>query len=123
MTDELFKAREALASWMMANSYATGHGDTVESLLAELDWQHKERRAVIETGWLIEHPTDPKWLTLKPAEALWSVVWTANSLEALRFPRRRDAEDYYACHLDDMPGRITEHRWAPPPRAKLTATD
>jgi hypothetical protein len=64
-----------------------------------------------ETGWLIEHPSEPKWMTLKPAEALWGVVWTSNSLEALRFARRVDAEDYYACHLDDMPGRITEHQW------------
>lgn len=36
-------AREALAQWMLANSYATGHGDTVEDLLSELDWQHRER--------------------------------------------------------------------------------
>lgn len=36
-------AREALAAWMTANGYATGHGDTVEDLLRELDWQHRER--------------------------------------------------------------------------------
>lgn len=35
--------REALAAWMMANSYATGHGDTVADLLGELDWQHRAR--------------------------------------------------------------------------------
>ena len=35
--------REALASWIMFNGYATGHGDTVADLLAELDWQHAER--------------------------------------------------------------------------------
>ncbi len=43
MTDELFKAREAIAAWMLANIYATGHGDTVEDLLGELDWQHRDR--------------------------------------------------------------------------------
>lgn len=35
--------REALAAWLMANSYATGHGDTVADLLGELDWQHRAR--------------------------------------------------------------------------------
>lgn len=40
--------RELLAAWMLANCYATGHGDTVEDLLAELDWQHKERFAKME---------------------------------------------------------------------------
>jgi hypothetical protein len=41
-------AIEALAAWMIANSYATGHGDTVEDLIAELDWQHRERFAIAE---------------------------------------------------------------------------
>jgi hypothetical protein len=35
MTDD----RELLAKWMIRHGYATGHGDTVESLLAELEWQ------------------------------------------------------------------------------------
>lgn len=43
-------AIEALSAWMIANSYATGHGDTVEDLIAELDWQHKERLAIAEQG-------------------------------------------------------------------------
>ena len=47
---ELFAAlvaaaeREKLARWMIKRSYATGHGDTLEDLLAELDWQIKEQR-------------------------------------------------------------------------------
>lgn len=28
-----------LAAWMMQRGYATGHGETMEDLLAELDWQ------------------------------------------------------------------------------------
>jgi hypothetical protein len=68
----------------------------------------------IETGWLIEADDEPKWLTLKPAEALWSMVFTTNSNEALRFARRVDAEDYIACHLDDAPVVITEHQWIDP---------
>ena len=35
--------RNKLAAWMMAQGYATGHGDTIEDLLSELDWQVKER--------------------------------------------------------------------------------
>ena len=35
--------REKLAAWMMRQGYATGHGDTVEDLLKELDWQIEER--------------------------------------------------------------------------------
>lgn len=42
---EVNRPRELLAAWMMANSYATGHGDTVEDLLGELDWQHKTRQS------------------------------------------------------------------------------
>jgi hypothetical protein len=31
--------RNKLAQWMIQRSYATGHGDTVEDLLKELEWQ------------------------------------------------------------------------------------
>lgn len=64
-----------------------------------------------ETGWLIEHEDEPKWLTLKPAESMWGVCWTKDSIEALRFARRSDAEDYISAFMDDGPVRITEHRW------------
>jgi hypothetical protein len=35
--------REKVAAWMMARGYATGHGDTIEDLLQELDWQIREQ--------------------------------------------------------------------------------
>ena len=35
--------REKVAAWMMARGYATGHGDSVEDLLQELDWQIREQ--------------------------------------------------------------------------------
>ena len=35
--------RNKLAAWMMRQGYATGHGDTTEDLLKELDWQIEER--------------------------------------------------------------------------------
>jgi hypothetical protein len=31
--------REDLARWMVQNSFATGHGDSIGSLLADLTWQ------------------------------------------------------------------------------------
>lgn len=34
--------RNKLAQWMMARGYATGHGETVEDLLQELEWQIAE---------------------------------------------------------------------------------
>jgi hypothetical protein len=34
--------RNKLAQWMMAKGYATGHGDTTEDLLQELEWQIAE---------------------------------------------------------------------------------
>jgi hypothetical protein len=35
--------RETVAEWMIERDYATGHGDTTEDLLKELEWQVKER--------------------------------------------------------------------------------
>ena len=35
--------REKLAAWMIERGHATGHGDTVEDLLKELEWQIDER--------------------------------------------------------------------------------
>jgi len=34
--------REKVAAWMIERSYATGHGDTTEDLLKELEWQIRE---------------------------------------------------------------------------------
>jgi hypothetical protein len=49
--DERFAAlvaaaeRNKLAAWMMAQGYATGHGDTIEGLLEELDREIGFKRA------------------------------------------------------------------------------
>lgn len=41
--DKAVKAeRDKLAQWMIDRGYATGHGDTTEDLLQELDWQISE---------------------------------------------------------------------------------
>ena len=34
--------RQKLAAWMMSQGYATGHGDSIEKLLEELEWQIEE---------------------------------------------------------------------------------
>ena len=34
--------KEKVAQWMIRSGYATGHGDTVEDLLKELEWQIAE---------------------------------------------------------------------------------
>lgn len=34
--------RETLARWMLGHGFATGHGDTVDDLLSELEWQISE---------------------------------------------------------------------------------
>jgi endonuclease YncB( thermonuclease family) len=47
--------RENVAKWMVERGYATGHGDTVEDLLKELQWQVAEREreecAKIANAW------------------------------------------------------------------------
>ena len=35
--------REKVAAWMVSHLYATGHGDTTEDMLKELEWQIAER--------------------------------------------------------------------------------
>ena len=35
--------REKIVEWMNFKGYATGHGDTVEDLLKEIEWQIRER--------------------------------------------------------------------------------
>jgi hypothetical protein len=47
-------ALEQVAQWMIARSYATGHGDTIEALLVELEGQARGR-------W----DKDARFLTLK----------------------------------------------------------
>ena len=45
--------RGRVAAWMIQRSYATGHGDTTEDLLKELEWQvrESEREAASERAW------------------------------------------------------------------------
>ena len=38
--------REKVARWMLANGYATGHGEKITDLLEELKWQIEEKIAI-----------------------------------------------------------------------------
>ena len=40
----LAEARESVAQWMIAQGFATGHGDTIKDLLGEITWQVREIR-------------------------------------------------------------------------------
>ncbi len=42
-------ARETLASWMLSRGFSTGHGDTIDDLLTELDGQVRPQPAGKET--------------------------------------------------------------------------
>jgi hypothetical protein len=42
MRQQVAAERNKVAQWMMTKGYATGHGDTTEDLLDELDWQITE---------------------------------------------------------------------------------
>ena len=35
--------KEKLAQWLIQRGYATGHGDSIEDMLKELEWQIRER--------------------------------------------------------------------------------
>lgn len=60
MRQQIAAERNKLAHWMMAQGYATGHGDTVEDLLKELEWQVRESErnacAAIARQWDVDHP-------------------------------------------------------------------
>lgn len=56
--------REQLAALMMRHSLATGHGDTAQDLLKQLDWQLAEREkdaelfeALVQNGWAVHQQT------------------------------------------------------------------
>ena len=65
--------RAKLALWMMSQGYATGHGDTVEDLLKELEWQiaEREREACAKVcDVLAVHPEYASDITKVAAQAI-----------------------------------------------------
>ena len=70
--------KEKVAQWMIQKGYATGHGDTVEDLLKELEWQILENwhRAMVN-GVETEREACAKLCD----EALLQLNETANQIE------------------------------------------
>ena len=56
--------REKVAQWMIERGYATGHGNTIEELLNELEWQKQE-----PVAWMV-YTLDgtAAFVTLNPAD-------------------------------------------------------
>jgi len=44
------EVKKSIASFIVRHGFATGHGDSIESLLEELDWQMSDRNARL-TNW------------------------------------------------------------------------
>ena len=65
--------REKVADWMIHRGYATGHGDTIQDLLKELNWQAKER----ERKACAKMVTDNAYMfpTLQDAESLAAAIF------------------------------------------------
>jgi len=65
--------REKVAAWMIARGYATGHGDSTEDLLKELEWQiaEREREACAKVcDVLAVHPEYASDITKVAAQAI-----------------------------------------------------
>ena len=69
--------REKLAQWMIRNSFATGHGDDIESLLVELKWQIAERGVQEREAERERIAPQSQWKTL-PDEQAWWWYWTGS---------------------------------------------
>jgi hypothetical protein len=72
--------RNKLATWMMQCGFATGHGDTVEELLYELDTEIEDRLAARE------------WAELTDKEVKDCIASTAYSFEATDIARAVEAK-------------------------------
>lgn len=75
----------------------------------------------VETGWLIEHKDTSKgvrYLTLRYEVASF---WTNDSLLALRFSRKQDADDFreYFAPIEGDMDKAVEHQWCDPAPATV----
>jgi hypothetical protein len=69
--------KEKLAQWMIQRGYATGHGDTLEDLLQELDWQ-------IADGWNRALMNGVKTEREQCAKVCEQWEWANNAADAIR---------------------------------------
>jgi len=73
--------REKVAKWMTDHGYATGHGDTIEDLFKELEWQvaEREREACAK---LCDDKVDAEYATGKVDHN--EMGWTQACAQAIR---------------------------------------
>ena len=78
--------KEKVAQWMIQKGYATGHGDTVEDLLKELEWQILENwhRAMVNSM------KAEREACAKVCDEMWH-EWLDSPIE--NEPNKPDAED------------------------------
>ena len=73
--------RQKVANWMIQRSYATGHGDTVEDLLKELEWQVKEACANVNRDMAMHLEKEAQKSTEDEAISLRSSAWLLSVCE------------------------------------------
>ncbi len=107
---------------MMDKPTTSGDEDDNSDILADVSSRFKAEmdrimaeQGTIETGWLCEwlHATGPEWWSLTDTEGDGG-YFTNDSLKALRFARKEDAQAYIedAGWTEIVP---TEHQWGARP--------
>jgi len=73
--------RKKVAKWMVERSFATGHGDTIEDLLREIDWQAAERE---REGYRQGYADAMNWKTQNHLEHLPGREWVGLTDEEIK---------------------------------------
>lgn len=82
------------------------------------------RRAVEQSGWLIERNDlgAPQWLRFGPGHR--NTTFTTDASKALRFSRKEDADVFIIHHeCSDPVLHATEHAWLDVPRKRVAASE
>ena len=74
----------------------------------------------VETGWLIEHQDTSKGVRYMTLRYDVPGFWTEDSLKALRFARKQDADDFleYFAPIEGEMDKAVEHQWSDPMTVK-----
>ena len=111
--NESYRAKlTAIVVWLEANQpdvFRRGLWDAINAADAPSPAGHGagEKGTKVETGWLIETTSLPVYLRV----ADWhGFDWTTDSLKAIRFSRREDAEQVLLM-LESVDAKAAEHQW------------
>lgn len=86
------EARELVAKWMIEHGFATGHGDTVDDLLSELEGGAHERAARLVSAMVEESPwRDQQWARAALAIAASAIKRGRHLTEAEKLRNLADA--------------------------------